>query len=180
MKIGKRVWIGILLLTISLVSIALPASAYVYNGYYWHSGYAQISKASTIPSSWATSLNNGASVWTNAGADFHFSWLTSSTSRLYYSSLGVDGAPASTIETFSGTSMTKCKTYFNSDKQWSTSGESNKIDVQSVAAHEFGHWLSLNHSTNPDATMYMYVYRGDIKMRDLHSDDIAGIRSIYP
>jgi len=51
--------------------------------------------------------------------------------------------------------------------------------VQSVAAHEFGHWLSLDHSSNTEATMYYRTGLGDTKQRTLNSDDISGTRSIY-
>ncbi|HIH75646.1 MAG TPA: matrixin family metalloprotease [Methanosarcina sp.] len=65
--------------------------------------------------------------------------------KLYSKSLGVNGAVATTPPVRSGDSMVSCTVDFNSDKPWSTSGEPNKIDVQSAATHEFGHWLWLGH-----------------------------------
>lgn len=68
---------------------------------------------------------------------------------------------------------------------WSTAsgGESGKYDVQSVATHEFGHWLTLYDlydSTDSEKTMYEWTASNEIKKRTLDSDDIAGINYIYP
>ncbi|WP_048138926.1 matrixin family metalloprotease [Methanosarcina horonobensis] len=76
--------------------------------------------------------------------------------------------------------MEACYLRFNSDYSWSTSGESGKYDVQNIDTHEFGHWLSLGDTSNTEATMYKYANLGETKKRSLTSDDIAGIRSIYP
>ncbi|WP_412534968.1 matrixin family metalloprotease [Methanosarcina sp.] len=62
---------------------------------------------------------------------------------------------------------------------WSTSGQALHYDVQSVALHEFGHWLSLGHVNDYDAVMFPTLGVSDVK-RSLTSDEIAGIRSIYP
>lgn len=51
-----------------------------------------------------------------------------------------------------------------------------KIDLVTVAAHEFGHSLGLRHSNVPGALMFP-SYSGP--KRFLHSDDINGIRQIY-
>ena len=50
------------------------------------------------------------------------------------------------------------------------------IDLVTVAIHEFGHSLGLAHSNNPSAIMYAF-YGG--ANRTLHSDDIAGIQTLY-
>lgn len=135
---------------------------------------------SSIPSGWTNSLIAAASAWTNAGSGFYFSWA-SSNNKLSYKSLGANGAVASTYPVFSDDQMLSCRVEFNSDKSWSTAsnGEAGKIDVQSAATHEFGHWLRLRHSSYTEATMYEFIYPNDTKMRSLYSDDIAGIRFIY-
>lgn len=63
---------------------------------------------------------------------------------------------------------------------WSTTGSPStwEIDVQSVATHEAGHGLGLDHSEYPQAIMWYAYTPGTIK-RDLYSDDINGIVYIY-
>lgn len=49
--------------------------------------------------------------------------------------------------------------------------------------HKFGHWLTLwdlYDSTDSEKTMYQWTASNEIKKRTLHSDDIAGIKHIYP
>jgi hypothetical protein len=52
-------------------------------------------------------------------------------------------------------------------------------DIWNIAAHEFGHFLKLNHPPYTEATMYLYSSKGETKKRDLYSDDVAGIQYIY-
>jgi hypothetical protein len=65
---------------------------------------------------------------------------------------------------------------FNDAYLWTT-GSGPGYDVESVALHEMGHWLSLGHSSGSAAVMYPY-YQG--VRRALHQDDIEGISWIYP
>jgi subtilisin-like proprotein convertase family protein len=51
-------------------------------------------------------------------------------------------------------------------------------DLFSVALHEAGHSLGLDHSEVADAVMYAFIGFGEI-LADLHQDDIDGILSIY-
>ena len=57
-----------------------------------------------------------------------------------------------------------------------TFGINGGVDLETVAAHEFGHALGLGESTDPTAVMYG-SYDG---IKDsLSADDIAGIQSLY-
>ncbi len=65
--------------------------------------------------------------------------------------------------------------HFDDDERWVDS-DSNDVDLLSVAAHEIGHTLGLDHSDDPNALMYP-SYRGP--QRSLGTDDIAGAQSLY-
>jgi len=61
---------------------------------------------------------------------------------------------------------------------WSLDGRSGTVDTQSIATHEEGHFLGLDHPPVPAAVMYA-SYSGGIK-RALNADDISGVCAIYP
>jgi hypothetical protein len=68
--------------------------------------------------------------------------------------------------------------HFDEAETWSTTIPlpAGTFDLLTVAAHEFGHSLGLAHSDIPGALMYPF-YGGP--HRFLHSDDVAGIQTIY-
>jgi MYXO-CTERM domain-containing protein len=53
-------------------------------------------------------------------------------------------------------------------------------DFESIVTHETGHFLGMAHSGDPHATMYAHYQPGSIAMRNLTSDDVTGICSVYP
>ncbi len=55
-----------------------------------------------------------------------------------------------------------------------------QIDLRNTLTHEAGHFLGLDHSPNSEATMFATAPHGEIKKRDLHQADIAGLCFIYP
>jgi hypothetical protein len=71
---------------------------------------------------------------------------------------------------------------FNPDTAFSTSTPtpSSAIDLQSVATHEIGHFLGLDHSTLVSATMFPSIGPGFSYPRNLSTDDMAAISTIYP
>lgn len=60
---------------------------------------------------------------------------------------------------------------------WNMTGVSG-VDTQSIATHEEGHFLGLNHSALGRAVMYA-SYSGGLK-RALDADDVNGVCTIYP
>jgi MYXO-CTERM domain-containing protein len=54
------------------------------------------------------------------------------------------------------------------------------VDLASVVAHEAGHFLGLDHSSTPGATMAEGYFPGETETRSLHEDDLAGICATYP
>lgn len=68
--------------------------------------------------------------------------------------------------------------HFNETKTWKLSQSTGVgIDLYSIALHELGHSLGLDHSSLSQAVMYAY-YDGTA-YTGLNQDDIDGIRSIY-
>ena len=55
-----------------------------------------------------------------------------------------------------------------------------RIDVQNTVTHEAGHTLGLDHTPDPNATMYATAPEGETSKRVLGTDDIQGICDIYP
>ncbi|MSR75312.1 MAG: matrixin family metalloprotease [Planctomycetes bacterium] len=65
------------------------------------------------------------------------------------------------------------------DFVWATSPAWNQFDIQSVACHELGHALGLDHSAVAGATMAPTVSAGSIANRSVHNDDAAGMQFLY-
>ncbi|KAE8697461.1 hypothetical protein F3Y22_tig00110621pilonHSYRG00306 [Hibiscus syriacus] len=73
------------------------------------------------------------------------------------------------------------RVHFNENWNWTSNPtkEKSKVDVQSIAVHEFGHALGLDHSSEKAAVMYAFFNPGIMK-RDLTDDDKKGIKALYP
>lgn len=62
--------------------------------------------------------------------------------------------------------------------RWSTTGTNNTVDTQSIATHENGHFLGLDHTPITRAVMFA-SYPGGAR-RALDADDTAGVCALYP
>jgi hypothetical protein len=107
------------------------------------------------------------------------------------------GATSFVFDTRTG-AIVESDVFFNSIFLWSTSatGDPARFDLQSVAAHEIGHFVGLGHSAlgetevRPEggrrvfasgAVMFpISLGRGVTKDRTLQPDDIAGVSDLYP
>ncbi len=71
---------------------------------------------------------------------------------------------------------------FNPAVQFSTSPTTpgDRIDFQSVAIHEIGHFLGLDHTSLLSSVMFPSLTSGANYARTLTADDIAGVSTIYP
>ncbi|XP_075663286.1 metalloendoproteinase 5-MMP-like [Castanea sativa] len=69
---------------------------------------------------------------------------------------------------------------FDADENWSINDKPNadQTDMVSVATHEIGHIIGLQHSTHPDAVMYPFLDAGATR-RNLSHDDIDGVFALY-
>lgn len=172
----------LLLLVLALVCLLTSSAlAWSYAGMRWPGTSATYDHAA-LPSSWRTRVNYAATEWNQAGAQFTLSRAAGSSNYWATSNLGsLPGAPlARTTVSYTGSTVTRCIVRYNSNAsiQWSTSGEAGKYDVQSVATHEFGHWLVLGHSEYSSAVMWPTIGTGVVK-RWLSLDDVNGICAIY-
>ncbi len=73
---------------------------------------------------------------------------------------------------------------FNTAFDWSTTGASNAVDIQTIAAHEIGHVLQFDHVTNSakndDTTlMWPYFTAGDTSGRKLGRGEALEDNSRY-
>ncbi|MFS7970682.1 putative envelysin [Helianthus anomalus] len=70
--------------------------------------------------------------------------------------------------------------HYNAALSWSVGPGpvQNANDLESVALHEIGHLLGLDHSQDPNAVMWSSIQTGTIK-QDLRSDDIQGFKVLY-
>lgn len=53
------------------------------------------------------------------------------------------------------------------------------MDIQGIAAHEYGHALGLDHTSVPGATMSTQTANQGYDLRSIEADDIAGVRFLY-
>ena len=98
-----------------------------------------------------------------------------------------DGSIATTYIWYDGSdNILECDVVFDDLYSWSADPSgcpSEKMDVQNIATHEFGHWLllvDLYLSCNNELTMYGYADYGETKKKSLHQSDEDGICYIYP
>jgi MYXO-CTERM domain-containing protein len=84
-----------------------------------------------------------------------------------------------TLTSFSGTTNIDADIVFNNvGFSWNNSGNGNNVDTESIAVHEQGHFLGLDHTPPQSAIMYA-AYTGGIK-RTLSGDDTQGVCALYP
>ncbi|CAG0959713.1 MAG: metalloproteinase [Candidatus Methanoperedens nitroreducens] len=171
-------------LQLFVVFASTPASAYEDTGLKWAGTSTEYGWDwwGSIPSDWKPAIREAASTWNAAGSTFRFSedyW----TSNIYKDQLAADkqAETTTTVYTWDPNTIIDVETVFNSNLEWSTTGNPApwQSDVQDVATHEFGHWLKLGET--PDEwtnTMYNEGW-GTIGRRTLEQDDIDGIIHIY-
>ncbi len=156
------------------------AQAFEYQGYHWNGSGCPFSYAN-LPSSWQSAVQASATIWNNvpnANFTFYYSPYSDNFWSTWYIALGPVGSATTWVD--GNNHIYMCVARFNTWYAWDTNGDPNKFDVQSVALHEFGHWLRLadENDEGDDVVMYGSIAAGEIK-RYLHDDDEDGIQFIY-
>ncbi|MFE2165448.1 matrixin family metalloprotease [Streptomyces sp. NPDC059447] len=67
----------------------------------------------------------------------------------------------------------------NGEQFWAIGAEPGAHDVESVALHEIGHLIGLEHSTDPNAVMFSSLSSNTLR-RHLTQDDLTGALDLYP
>ena len=83
---------------------------------------------------------------------------------------------------YSGETILETDTRMNTQFMWSLTGEANKMDVQNIMTHEFGHWCGLDDLYEDKdywLTMYGYANYGETYKRTLGLGDILGLQARY-
>ncbi len=80
-----------------------------------------------------------------------------------------------------GNTVAETDQRLNSKYPFSNKGVAGKYDVQSVATHESGHSIGLDHADSSEMlTMYFQSLTGTKRPRSLAKGDVRGLRSRYP
>lgn len=189
----------LVMVSIALVTIIILNSWQLTSAYTSHSKWATNSGSFkydlSLPTNFHSPTAYGATVW-NSVSTSSWSWAINSptsSSRIRYG--WVDGANGFIAETQwwhdSNGNINKIEVEYDSYENWYTgsgSPGSNQYDLRSVAVHELGHALGLNHTqsmphcpgNSADATMCESVSIGSTYWRSLAGDDRDGVDDLYP
>jgi hypothetical protein len=146
-----------------------------------------------------TAVQNAANTWNAVPNKLFTFWYAGATSatrsqnnssnEIMWRNLGSGSILASTTYWYIDKTIIEVDMVFNNYYNWSVSGSSGsgQFDIQSVALHEFGHWLNLRdlygdvsgYPQDTDKVMYGISTAGAVK-RTLQASDQSGMRWIYP
>ena len=177
----------------AIVIAASSAGAFVLLGPAW--GFpVVIYDESALGNPWKNAAFNGASEWTDVTSSI-FQWIPDTFGDNDVTVGSIDGS-GGTLAVTSVSSISligfiiESDIEFDSAESWykgTGTPSATQYDGWSVAAHEFGHALGLDHtnlscngsiSTRP--TMCPTYSKGKIYARTLHADDEDGLDALYP
>ncbi|MCU0726404.1 MAG: matrixin family metalloprotease [Planctomycetes bacterium] len=170
--------------------LLLPASggSYVVIGTLWVNAKCTYHHdPATMGSAYLDQFRAAMDTWTNvSGSRFVFAHGGATTGNLSetngitevkFENLGMMGYAVTKLQ-FTGGVTSEADISFNNFMTWTTTGDGVNPDFQTVAVHELGHAVGLDHVSDPNSVMQT----GDPRVvrRSLSADDIAGIRALYP
>lgn len=184
---------SILSILIIALAVASATSAYVLKTWRWPSPRATFNDSS-LPSAWRTVVRNAAEEWEDTG-DFDWDRSSSSQNKLTLERIdGSGGTLATTTNSRFGDFLYRIGILFDSSESWHTSSgtpPSSKLDALSVATHEFGHAVGIDHpesfrcgsgvsaSSRPTMCQHGDLKKNDTSRRSLASDDRNAIEDQY-
>jgi hypothetical protein len=173
------------------IAIVIPASivladeedGYVYSGLKWNSNLVHYYHMDIDDYNIRSAITSAAYTWNAADSPHTMYYDGSTNNKWIWVELG-DYLPALTFTYPSGGYIIKNITWMNEELEWSTDGtpSATEFDAETVAVHEFGHWLNLcdlEEEYNEDEVMYENINPQHVH-RDLGSGDEDGIEYIYP
>lgn len=179
------------------LALAATAGAYILKPWRWPSNHATFNTSLLPSSAWRSLARDAADEWEDTG---EFDWTHSSSSQNKLELTYLDGPGkklATTTNQRYGNFLYKISIFFDSSESWHTSSgtpPSSKYDALSVATHEFGHAVGIDHpqsstcsSSIPKSrrpTMCQHDDGGDAKKNDtyrrtLEDDDEDAIEDQY-
>jgi hypothetical protein len=158
-----------------------------YGGYRWTSPIVAYTVDPAGVPDRETLVDAAAHTWSSAGAAFAFAKGNDPSSpyganRMYWGPISDTGVIAMAQMHTSGGLVLHCEVEFSTSGGyvWGD-GSGGTMDVQSIATHEMGHWLSLRDlygAQDTSKVMYGYAATGSVK-RALDPGDVAGVQWIY-
>jgi len=141
-----------------------------------------------------SAVQSAASTWNGAFAKFSFTYgggtSASAPTQNYVNevmwgeTVNDNALAETTIWYLSNQQIVECDLVFNDDFSWSTASTpaANKYDVQSIALHEFGHFLNLNdlYSESDSSRVLSISEMGHFLNRTLLDNQVALTSSLRP
>lgn len=127
-------------------------------------------------------LSGPATTWTNAPGRFELVYFSGSGHPVQSGDLGSTGTLAQAWVPKLFGSVLDADITFNKNAAvtfGNANNNANVYDYQSVALHEFGHWVAFNHASETSSVMYSSIGVGVVK-RTLNAHDSSSMGTIYP
>jgi hypothetical protein len=140
---------------------------------------AAVGSTGSLPSSYVTETTNGVNeiAWASLGAKgmsnviaVTYVWRSRVTRQIIEADMVNNNDPGFDWVVVSG--------QFGNPNTWIVPA-TGKYDVANIDTHEFGHFVGIDHVSEPQHTMYTYGSTDEVKKRSLECGDINGVKKLY-